>query len=59
MSNFLLGLPWWLREQRLCLQCGRPGFNLWIGKMPCRGLGNGNPLQYSCLENCMAEEPGG
>ena len=23
------------------------------------GGGNGNPLQYSCLENSMAEEPGG
>ena len=23
------------------------------------GEGNGNPLQYSCLENPMTEEPGG
>ena len=23
------------------------------------GEGNGNPLQYSCLENSRAEEPGG
>ena len=23
------------------------------------GEGNGNPLQYSCIENPMAEEPGG
>ena len=23
------------------------------------GGGQGNPLQYSCLENYMAEEPGG
>ena len=23
------------------------------------GEGNGNPLQYSCLENPMDEEPGG
>ena len=23
------------------------------------GEGNGNPLQYSCLENPMAKEPGG
>ena len=27
------------------------------GRSP--GEGNGNPLQYSCLENSMAEEPGG
>ena len=36
-----LVLPWWLRGYSVCLQCGRPGF------------GNGNPLQYSCLENPM------
>ena len=23
------------------------------------GVGNENPLQYSCLENSMVEEPGG
>ena len=23
------------------------------------GIGNGNPLQYSCLENPRTEEPGG
>ena len=28
-----------------------------LGKSP--GEGNGNPLQYSCLENPMTEEPGG
>ena len=27
------------------------------GKIPCGG--NGNPFQYSCLENSMTEEPGG
>ena len=31
------------------LQCKRPGFDTWIGKIP--GGGHGNPLQYSCLEN--------
>ena len=44
-------LPWWLRGQIICLQCTRPGFNPWVGKSP--GEGNGNPLQYSCLENPM------
>ena len=33
----------------VCLQCRRPGFNSWVRKIP--GEGNGNPLQYSCLEN--------
>ena len=26
----VLGLPWWL------LQCRRPGFDLWVGKIPWR-----------------------
>ena len=42
----------WLRWLRICLQCRRHGFNPWVGKIP--GGGNGNPLQYSCLENPMA-----
>ena len=44
-------LPWWLRRQSVCLQCGRPGLDPWVGKFP--GEGKGNPLQYSCLENPM------
>ena len=28
-----------------------------LGRSP--GVGNGNPLQYSCLENSMNREPGG
>ena len=47
----ILGLPWWLSWQRICLQCRRPGFYPWIGKIPWRG--NGYPLQYSGLENSM------
>ena len=35
----------------ICLQCRRPGFDPWVGKIP--GEGNGNPVQYSCLENPM------
>ena len=31
------------------VQCGKPGFDPWVGKFP--GGGQGNPLQYSCLEN--------
>ena len=42
----------------ICMQCGRPGFDPWIGKIPWRwkwspGEGNGNLLQYSCWENPM------
>ena len=30
------GLPWWLRQERICLQCRRPRFDLWVGKTPWR-----------------------
>ena len=30
------GLPWWLRLQRIHLQCRRPGFNPWVGKITWR-----------------------
>ena len=35
---FLLetGLPLWLSWYRLCLQCGRPGFDPWVRKIPWR-----------------------
>ena len=36
-------------KESACLQCGRPGFDPWVRKIP--GEGNGNPFQYSCLEN--------
>ena len=29
------------------------------GLLTSPGEGNGNPLQYSCLENSLTEEPGG
>ena len=53
--NICIGLPWWLSSKRAHLQCrghaedvgSIPG----LGKSP--GGGNGNPLQYSCLENPM------
>jgi len=35
-------------------QYRRCGFDPWVGKMP--GEGNGNPLQYSWLENPMDRE---
>ena len=36
---------------------GDPGSIPGLGRTP--GEGNGNPLQYSCLENSWIEEPGG
>ena len=37
-------------SERICLQCRRPRFDPW-GRSP--RVGNGNPLQYSCLESPM------
>ena len=31
-----LSLPLWLSWWRICLQCGRPGFNPWVGNIPWR-----------------------
>ena len=45
------GLPWWFRQSRIYLQCGRPGSIPRLRRSP--GEGNGNPHQYSCLENSM------
>ena len=30
------GLPWWLRRWSVCLQCRRPGFSPWVGKISWR-----------------------
>ena len=27
-------LPWGLRLESVCLQCGRPRFDPWVGKIP-------------------------
>ena len=57
VSTLTHRLPWWLRQQRIRLQCRRFGFHPWVGKIP--GEGNGNLLQYPSLENLWTEEPGG
>ena len=36
-----LGLPWWLswlkkKKKKIHLQCGRPGFDPWVGNIPWR-----------------------
>ena len=43
------GAPWWLRQRRIHLQCMIPGSIPGSGRPPEEA--NGNPLQYSCLEN--------
>ena len=47
-------LPWWLRRQRIHLQCRTPRFNPWVGRSP--GEGSDSRHQYSCLENPMDKE---
>ena len=47
----LLGLPWCFRRSRIHLQCRRPGFNPWVGKVAWRRAWH--HIQYSCLENPM------
>ena len=36
MSTHHKALPWWLRWQRICLQCKGPKFDPWVGKVPWR-----------------------
>ena len=48
-SNQSILKDWWLRWERICLQCRRHGFDPWVGRAP--GGGHGKPLQYPCLEN--------
>ena len=44
------GLLRWFSGKESASQC-RCQFDLWVRKTP--GEGDGNPLQYSCLENPM------
>ena len=46
------GLPWWLSGKKSTCQCGRHGFDPWVGKTPTKKE-IGHPLQYSCLGNPM------
>ena len=45
------GLPWYLSQWRIHLQCRRRWFKFWVRKSA--GEGKGSPLQYSGLENSM------
>ena len=40
----ILGLPWWLRGYSVCLECGRPGFDPWVGKIPWRRKWHPTPV---------------
>ena len=45
------GFPWWLSGKESACNAGDMGSVPGLGRSP--GEGNGNPLQYSCLENPM------
>ena len=49
----MMAFPGGAGGRRLPVQvrCKTRQFHPWVGKIP--GEGNGNPLQYSCLENPM------
>ena len=45
----LEGLSWWLGDKEPTCQCRRQASIPGLGR--CPGEGNGNSLQYLCLEN--------
>ena len=52
--TFHVGLPSWLSGKKSPCNAGDAGLIPVLGRSP--GEGNGNPLQYSCLENPMNSE---
>ena len=40
----ILGLPWQLRQERICLQSRRPGLDLWVGKISQRRAWQPTPV---------------
>ena len=46
-----MGLAWWLSGKESTCQAGDAGSIPGLGRFP--GERNGNPRQYSCLENPM------
>ena len=50
-------MPQMLKKKKSALDAGDPGLIPGSGRSP--GAGNGNLLQYSCLENPMERNPGG
>ena len=52
------GLPWWLKWLTICLQCRRPGFDPWVGKIPWRRAWQPTPV-FLLEESPWTQEPGG
>ena len=53
------GLPWWHESQRTHLPMQEADLGSIPGLVRCPGGRDGNPLQYSCLEDPWTEEAGG
>ena len=51
LTRMVCGLPWWLSGKESTCQCRTCGLMPLSGSFPVEG--NGNPLQFSCLENPM------
>ena len=52
----ILRPPWWLRPQRILLQCSRPGFDPSVGKIPWRRAWQPTPV-FLPEESLWTEEP--
>ena len=50
-AGYIKDLPWWLSGKETGCNVGDTGFIPGLGRSP--RVGNGTPLQYSCLENPM------
>ena len=42
--HYQWGLPWWLWQLRVCLQCRRPRLDPWVGKIPWRRKWHPTPV---------------
>ena len=50
----LVRISRWCSGKESAFQCKRWEFDPWLGRSP--GVGNGNPIQYFCLENPVDRE---
>ena len=57
--SVVLGLPWWLRRSSVCLQCGRPRFNPWVGKIPWRRKWQPTPVKWQPTPVLLLRKPHG
>ena len=57
MHSTILGLSWWLRQQRICLKYRKPGLDPWLGKIPWRRAWQSTPV-FLLGESPWTKEPG-